>query len=147
MITIQHAIEVPYPPPAMYALVKEVSLYPKFVPFCRKGSSKIITYDKLEISSLTFSWWGISESFSTLNTLTKPHRIKMQLVEGPFKTLDGMWQFIPLEESGTLVKLSLRFEFSNPFFDRLLTPIFNTVMQQAMNAFLTRASICYDSIK
>ena len=147
MITIQHAIEVPYSPPAMYALVRDVRAYPQFIPYCRKGSSRTIIYDKAEISSLTFSWLGVSESFSTLNTLTRPHQISMQLVEGPFKSLHGKWQFTPTGKGRTLVQLSLQFEFSSPFFERMFKPIFHTVMNQAMHAFLTQAYVYNESSK
>ena len=52
------------------------------------------------------------------NTLSPPHRIDMNLLDGPFRRLEGHWQFHALDESACKVTLTLDFEPQS----RLLTP-------------------------
>ena len=47
-----------------------------------------------------------------------PHRIDMDLVDGPFRKLHGRWDFHALDESACKVTLTLEFEPSS----RLLAP-------------------------
>ena len=57
---------------------------------------------------------------TTENLLERPHRIDMQLRDGPFKRLHGLWQFHALDEEACKVSLTLDFEPSS----RLLAPVF-----------------------
>lgn len=143
MLTIHQTVEVPYPPQAMYALVNDVASYPKFVPFCKAGKKVILVENKREEATLTFSWMGISDSFSTRNILQHPYRIKMQLIKGPLKYLEGQWEFMPTPSNGTIVALSLQFKWSNQFFDGILRPIFTTMVYQAVGSFKKQADKCY----
>ena len=48
--------------------------------------------------------------FTTENTLAPPHHIDLKLVDGPFRSLTGRWQFHALDESACKVTLTLDFE-------------------------------------
>ena len=56
--------------------------------------------------------------FTTENALDRPHRIDMNLVDGPFRKLHGRWDFHALDESACKVTLTLAFEPMS----RLLAP-------------------------
>ncbi len=58
--------------------------------------------------------------FTTENRLERPHRIEMQLREGPFRKLHGVWNFHSLDETSCKVTLTLEFEPAS----RLLGPVF-----------------------
>jgi len=144
MITIHHAVEVPYPQHLMYTLVNDVTSYPEFIPFCTSGELTPLKQNTVQ-GTLTFAWLGIVESFVTHNVLHPPHTIQMTLVEGPFKHLEGAWQFKELPDGHTQVEFSLKFEFelSNSWFDYMLQPIFNTLSQNVIHVFVKRAHDCY----
>lgn len=140
MITIHHTVEVPYPQQAMYALVNDISAYPEFVPFCTVGRATSIKDNEVK-GMLTFAWLGIVQSFTTHNVLHPPDEVKIKLLDGPFKYLEGAWQFIPLPNDHTRVEFLLKFQFtfSNSWFDSMLQPIFNTLSYNAMQVFIQHA--------
>jgi ribosome-associated toxin RatA of RatAB toxin-antitoxin module len=144
MITIHHTVEVPYPPHAMYALVNDLSAYPQFIPFCTLGMARPINEHESK-GTLTFAWLGIVESFTTHNVMHPPESVKMTLLNGPFKYLEGAWKFTPLPDDHTQVEFLLKFKFafSNAWFDYILQPIFNTLSYNAMQVFIQRANACY----
>lgn len=66
----------------------------------------------------------------------------MQLVDGPFKRLEGIWRFKdnPL---GCKVSLDLEFEFASRLLDKTLSPLFKAVTGSLVNAFRQRAETSY----
>ena len=51
--------------------------------------------------------------FTTRNELEPDTRILMQLVSGPFRTLEGEWLLTPIGADGCRVELTMRFAFTN----------------------------------
>ncbi|MDA9558297.1 SRPBCC family protein, partial [Vibrio sp.] len=96
----------------MFELVNDVDRYPEFIPGC--SGVKVHQADQSTMTaSVDVSKAGISKTFTTKNTLVPGQSILMSLVDGPFKTLQGGWSFIPLDEHACKVELKLEFEFSN----------------------------------
>ena len=93
----------------MFALVNDVRAYPRRFDWCRaaevleEGGDRIVA--RLELGLGGFATW-----FTTENALEPPHAIDMHLRAGPFKRLEGRWQFHALDESACKVSLSLDFE-------------------------------------
>jgi len=58
---------------------------------------------------------GVRERFTTRNAFERPSFMTLQLVDGPFRLLQGRWTFTPIGEAGTRVELEMRFEFANPW--------------------------------
>ena len=81
--------------------------------------------------------------FSTRNSLLRDQRIDMQLIDGPFKKLDGGWQFQKLDEQSCKVELKLDFEFSSDLTSKLLTPIFSQIANTMVDSFCARAHEVY----
>jgi ribosome-associated toxin RatA of RatAB toxin-antitoxin module len=56
---------------------------------------------------------GISEAFTTSNTLLDNQSINMQLVDSSFRKLRGGWKFTPLSSAACKTEMRLNFEFIN----------------------------------
>ena len=119
MPVIQRSALVEHSALKMFALVNEVAAYPRRFDWCEaadvleNGEDRVVA--RLDLRLAGFGTW-----FTTENVLSPPHHIDMTLRDGPFKRLNGRWQFHALDESACKVSLSLDFEPTN----LLLTPAF-----------------------
>ncbi len=59
----------------------------------------------------------------------------MQLVDGPFRVLEGDWRFRPAGEGGCRVEFTLRFEFANRLKAALFEPLFEHTVTDLVRAF------------
>jgi ribosome-associated toxin RatA of RatAB toxin-antitoxin module len=126
----------------MYSLINDVVAYPSFLPDCK--NSKIVTQDEQTVTAaLLVSKGGLSKWFTTKNTLVSNEKIKLSLVDGPFKKLEGYWLLTPLSVDACKVTLELDYEFSNSLvslaFGKVFTHFSNTLVQ----AFTQRAKYVY----
>jgi ribosome-associated toxin RatA of RatAB toxin-antitoxin module len=65
------------------------------------------------------------------------------LIDGPFKQLDGVWNFIPLgEEQACRVELKLSYSFDSVF-GALVGPVFDRIAATLVDAFVKRAEVVY----
>ncbi len=108
----------------MFALVNDVEAYPRRFDWCRGAQVLAQCHDRLT-ARLDLGFAGFSTWFTTENALSPPHHIDMDLRDGPFKRLQGRWQFHALDESACKVTLQLDFESQN----RLLAPALAMGMQ------------------
>ena len=78
----------------MFELVDAVERYPDFLPWC--GGSRVSHRDEtVTRATIHINYRGIKQSFTTQNTKSSPREMSVKLVEGPFKSLDGEWRFLP----------------------------------------------------
>lgn len=133
---------VPYTPEQMYALVADFERYPEFVPWVSESDVLERGADHV-VGRLSMHRAGVRESFTTRNTLRAPVEIHVQLIEGPFKSLDGVWTFNDLAGRGTKVGLRMRFEFANAMLSLLLSRSFERNCAQLVDAFVARAREVY----
>ncbi len=143
MNTIKRSALVPYSARQMFELVNAIQDYPRFLPWCH--SSEIVsTTEKEVVATLEIAWKGIHKSFTTHNDLTPFQSIKISLVQGPLRHLDGIWNFQNLgEDEGCKITLDLEFEFAGHFIDRVFEPIFNHIANSLVEAFCKRAGEVY----
>ncbi|MCW8346095.1 SRPBCC family protein [Vibrio sp. ZSDZ65] len=126
----------------MFNLVNDVASYPDFLPGC--SGSRVIESSGMEmVASVDVSKAGISKTFTTANTLVQGREILMELVDGPFKMLKGVWSFIPLDEQACKVELKLEFEFSSKMIELAFGKIFHDVTSNMVNSFTKRAKEVY----
>lgn len=114
---------VRFTPEQMFDLVNEVEAYPRRFPWCL--GAQVVEHDGEHlVARLDLRFAGVTQHFSTRNTLDRPHAIRMQFVDGPFDWLHGVWGFTPLgvtstsgggatTPAGCKVSLDLDFEVSN----------------------------------
>ena len=62
--------------------------------------------------------------------------VRMQLVSGPFRTLEGEWLLTPIEGGGCRVELTMRFAFSNRLSALLFEPLFAETIGSLVDAFV-----------
>jgi len=142
MTTIHKSALVPYSAEQMYTLVDDIPAYPQFLPWC-SGSKEINRRESEVEASLDIAHSGVHKSFTTRNRLEKNSSIEMQLVEGPFKYLHGVWRFEPLGDAGSKVGLDLEFEFSNKLLGMTFGPLFSKIASSLVDAFIQRAQKVY----
>ncbi len=133
---------VPFTPAQMFALVADLERYPDFGPWVSKAQV-LERGDDYVIGRLEMHRSGTREAFTTRNTMRHPERIDMQLVEGPFKTLSGLWTFEDIAGRGCNVSLKMQFEFSNPLLALLLSRTFEKSCSDLVDAFVARARDVY----
>jgi ribosome-associated toxin RatA of RatAB toxin-antitoxin module len=137
----RHAL-VPFSPAQMFALVDDTASYPQFLPWCR--SAQVIERSEREvIARLQVHKGPLHTHFTTRNRLEPPALITLNLVEGPFRTLEGEWRFGAIADQGTRVSLTLKFAFANPVNAWLLEPVFEHTCNSLVDAFVARARALY----
>ncbi|MDD8058713.1 MULTISPECIES: SRPBCC family protein [Shewanella] len=126
----------------MYDLVNDVESYHVFLPGCVGG--KVLEFDgKTMVASVDVSKAGISKTFTTRNQVVEAKSITLELENGPFKHLHGLWKFTALTEEACKVEFDLHFEFSNALVDLAFGKIFKELMSSMVVAFTDRAKVIY----
>jgi ribosome-associated toxin RatA of RatAB toxin-antitoxin module len=142
MPTISRSALVMYSVEQMYQLINDIVAYPQFIPNC--GDSKIISVQGNEvIASLLVSKGGLKKWFTTKNTLIDDNKVRLELVDGPFKKLTGYWQLTELSEEACKISLQLDYEFSSKVFDLAFGRVFNSLTNNMVQAFTQRAKEVY----
>jgi len=125
----------------MYDLVNDVESYHEFVPFCSHGEP-IEQGDGWKKAALSFSFSGFTHTFTTKNTYIEGALIDIELVDGPFRHLDGKWQFSDQKEGGSLVTLDMDFEVTG-LLSFAFEPIFQQISHTLVDVFAKRADEVY----
>lgn len=127
----------------MFSLVDDIEAYPEFLPWCSDAQELDRTDAEVE-ASLELHKSGVSKRFTTLNLLEPGRRIEMQLVDGPFSHLHGVWSFEPMGEDGSKVSLHIDFEFANLMVGMMFGSFFEQTCNSLVDAFIRRADAVYD---
>jgi len=142
MPLVRRSALLPYSAAQIFDLVGDIERYPDFLPWC--SAALIVGSAPREVvAQLTIMKGRISERFTTRNVLTYPDSIELQLVEGPFKRLSGMWRFTGLESQGSKVELELDFEMSKSLIQKSLGILFAHAAGTMVDAFCSRARLVY----
>jgi ribosome-associated toxin RatA of RatAB toxin-antitoxin module len=133
---------VPFSPAQMYALVADVESYARFLPWCQRATVHEQDEEHMK-ASLVVAKGPLRKSFTTINHLTPNEGIDIELVEGPFRRLNGQWRFEELGDAGCKVSFNLRFEFTSRLLSATLGPLFNEIAGTMVHAFARRANDVY----
>lgn len=143
MPEVNRSVLVEYSTEQMFALVDRVEDYPGFLPWC--GGTTLLQRDaEVTRASILINYHGIRQSFTTENAKRAPTEMRIRLVEGPFRRLDGSWRFTGLAGRGCKVELSLNYEYSSRLLETLLGPVFNHIATTLVEAFVKRAGQVYE---
>jgi ribosome-associated toxin RatA of RatAB toxin-antitoxin module len=126
----------------MFDLVARIEDYPKFLPWCGGVEIRERSENKV-VASIGINYHGVKQSFTTANENEAPTIIRMKLVDGPFKCLDGVWTFKPLREDACKIELDLRYEFSSGLLDKVVGPVFGMIANSMVDSFCKRAETVY----
>lgn len=144
---------------AMYALVNDVAAYPQFLPWC--GGAEILSREdgnennrdgnengddrvddggeNIITARVQIAYKNVSQSFTTRNLQQPPDRIVMELVDGPFSSLSGAWEFKSLRADACRISLDLRFAFANAVTGAVVGPVFKYIADSMVDSFVRRA--------
>jgi ribosome-associated toxin RatA of RatAB toxin-antitoxin module len=142
MAVVHKSVFLGYSAQQMFELVAAIEDYPKFLPWC--GGVEIREKgDNTVVASLGIHYHGVRQHFTTSNVNSPYTTIKMQLVDGPFKALDGTWTFKPLREDACKIELDLHYEFSSMILEQLIGPVFGMIANSMVDSFCKRAETVY----
>jgi ribosome-associated toxin RatA of RatAB toxin-antitoxin module len=139
MQTVRKSVIVPHACRAMYDLVERCERYPEFLPWC-SGAEVLERTTKETVARLDIDYRGLKTHITTRNRKTVPRRITLELVDGPFQSLQGDWKFAALGESGCRVELTLEYDLKSGALDRLLAPVFGHIAETMVERFVERAA-------
>lgn len=142
MIKIRRSAIVHHSADRMFALVNDVDSYPLRFSWC--ASAQVFDHDDSHITArLELRIAGLTQSFTTRNTLTPPTEIAMKLVDGPFRHLSGAWNFLPLGEGGCKVSLALDFDYSGVLMAPIMRTGFQKLADRMVDEFCAEADRMY----
>ena len=133
----------------MFDLVADVERYPEFLPLCQDltvrrrrplGESK-----ELVIADMRVGYKAVRETFTSQITLDRPeHKISVEYLEGPFRSLDNRWTFEPDPSgAGSVVGFFIVYEFKSRLLGALMGSMFDSAFRRFAEAFELRADKVY----
>ena len=142
MKTVEKNILVAHSAQQMFELVDKVEDYPEFLPWY--GKTEVISREGDELKArLYMDYKGVKQSFATHNRNIPGREIRMVLLEGPFKSLNGTWHFLPLGDDACKVEFELHYEFSSRMLSALISPVFSHISGTLVDAFVKEAGRRY----
>ncbi|MEE8365956.1 MAG: type II toxin-antitoxin system RatA family toxin [Gammaproteobacteria bacterium] len=138
MPSIHRSALMPFSAQTMYEIVSDVAKYPDYLPWC--GDCKILSQSDTSMKAAILMKKGkVNHWFSTQNVLVVNRRIEITLIDGPFKRLDGVWQFIELDQESSKIMLDLSFQFPSGLVSTLVAPVFTQIANTMVDSFCSRA--------
>jgi ribosome-associated toxin RatA of RatAB toxin-antitoxin module len=142
MKTVEKSVLIWFTAQEMFDLVVDVASYPQFLPWCDQTQITKLEEDGMT-ARIGMAFGGLHKSFTTRNTHVAGRQVQLSLIDGPFKQLDGVWNFIPLgEEQACRVELKLSYSFDSVF-GALVGPVFDRIAATLVDAFVKRAEVVY----
>lgn len=142
MKTVEKSVLIWFTAQEMFDLVVDVASYPQFLPWCDQ-THILNTEEDGMTARIGMAFGGLHKSFTTRNTHVPGRQVQLSLIDGPFKQLDGVWNFIPLgEEQACRVELKLSYSFDSVF-GALVGPVFDRIAATLVDAFVKRAEVVY----
>jgi ribosome-associated toxin RatA of RatAB toxin-antitoxin module len=142
MAVVHKSVLMGYSAEQMFALVDRIEEYPKFLPWCGAVEVKRQDENKL-VATMQINYHGIKQTFTTENTHVPPVSMKMTLLQGPFKHLDGTWTFTSLRSDACKVEFDLSYEFSSKILEKLIGPVFSKIANSFVDSFCHQAEKLY----
>jgi len=142
MSNFSKQVTVPYTADQMYDLVNDINDYTKFIPLCISSEVHEEQDHKLR-ATIKIAKGKIGFGFTTLNTMEKGRSISMNLENGPFKSLKGVWGFTPSGTHECIISLHFDFEFSNKLLGVALGGLFKQLCDSMVESFRKQAAVRY----
>jgi ribosome-associated toxin RatA of RatAB toxin-antitoxin module len=141
---VERSAIVAYTPAQMFALVDDVPRYPEFLPWCTGARAQRVSPTE-RLASIDIAKGAITMQLTTRNTVLTDTHILMELVEGPFRCLTGRWDFSPIAQRGSRIVFRVEFEFKSRLMAVALNPVFESICEKIVDAFVARALRTYGS--
>jgi ribosome-associated toxin RatA of RatAB toxin-antitoxin module len=137
-----------YSPREMYTLVTGIPEYPNFLPWCERAEV-LEHHDAGVTARLHLAYAGVRHAFTTRNAHVPDVSVEVDLVDGPFSLLEGIWRFSPLampgddEAQACRIDFDLRYAFSSKALEAVVSPVFDRVANTFVDSFVRRAEEVY----
>lgn len=144
MREIQHSALVAQPAARLFEIINDIESYPQFIPWCTHARVRSRSEREI-VATLGMRRGPLTGEFTTRNELEPYRRIRMHLVDGPFKMLEGEWLLLPIAADmtgpieGCRVQLSMKFAFKDRLSALLLERTFAATTKSLVDAFVARA--------
>ena len=139
---VQKSALVKFSAQQMFDLVDDIDAYPQFLPWC--SASRVLKREGNVVEGqIEIAKAGFHKSFTTRNITDPGGRITISLLDGPFKSLEGVWNFLPLREDASKISLDLEFEIASTFASLAFGPVFNQICNTMVSSFTQRAKTVY----
>jgi ribosome-associated toxin RatA of RatAB toxin-antitoxin module len=148
MAVIQRNARVPYSADQMLALVNDIDAYPEFLHWCHAARVEQTQGPTVD-AALEIGISGIYKTIRTRNTTLpadesgRPATIRIEMVQGPLKSLNGAWRFAATPDGGCDVELYLEYEVHLSPLGLILRSLFDEIANSQLNAFVRRARAVY----
>lgn len=123
----------------MFDLVDRVEDYPQFLPWCSLTRCEFRD-DTKTVATLHINYRNVKSHFTTENEKESPSSMKIRLVDGPFRRLEGLWRFKSLSAQACKIEFQLSYEFSSKMFEKVIGPVFSQIANSFVDAFVRRAN-------
>ena len=137
-----------YSPHEMYSLVTGIPDYPRFLPWCERAEV-LEQHEGGMTARLHLHYAGVRHAFTTRNTHVPDASVEVDLVDGPFSLLEGIWRFVPLampgddQQQACRIEFDLRYAFSSKALEAVVSPVFDRVANTFVDCFVRRAEDVY----
>lgn len=142
MALVEKSVLIRHSAQQMFDLVDRVEDYPAFLPWCNRTELKFRDTHKTA-ATLFINYRSVKSHFTTENDKESPVWMNIRLVDGPFRRLEGRWQFRPLADDACKIEFQLSYEFSSRMFEKIIGPVFSQIANTFVDAFVRRASEVY----
>jgi ribosome-associated toxin RatA of RatAB toxin-antitoxin module len=142
MAHVKKSVLVGYSAAQMFDLVDRVEDYPEFLPWCG-GTETKWRDDRKTIATIHIRYLHVTQSFTTENDKHYPQEMRINLIHGPFRHMQGTWRFHALAEDACKVEFDLQYEFSSKLLENLMSSIFHHIAGSLVDAFVHRAEAVY----
>jgi coenzyme Q-binding protein COQ10 len=132
----------------MFDLVANVERYPEFVPLCERlvvKERKPASDGRVAlVADMTVAYKLFRETFTSQVMLDKPSlQIFVEYLDGPFRSLENRWRFVPLGEQGCEVEFHITYEFRSRTLGMVMGAVFEAAFRRFAEAFERRADRIY----
>jgi ribosome-associated toxin RatA of RatAB toxin-antitoxin module len=142
MALVEKSVLIAHSAAQMFELVDRCEDYPLFLPWCGRTECRFRD-EKTTVGTLHIDYHGIKAHFTTENEKAFPSQMLIRLVDGPFRKLEGEWNFTSLRENACKVAFRLHYEFSSKLIEKVIGPVFGRIANTFVEAFVQRADQVY----
>ena len=137
----------------MFALVRDIEAYPKFVPLCEgmRVRRRTDAGEGVEVivAEMQVGFKAICERFASRVTCNVGKReILVEYIDGPFKKLENRWSFRdeepgPMGHPRSVIDFFIAYEFKSRALGLIMGAMFDTAFNKYADAFIKRADEVY----
>jgi len=121
----------------VFNIVNRIELYKNFVPYCVE-SEIILEENNFVEARLEFNLKGVITSFTTRNEICENEYINMKLIDGPFKYLDGKWEFKSIDKK-TIINLTINYEAESKIIEYTVGKSLEKITNYLVKAFINES--------